>query len=114
MDNTARALSALHALDPGCAREQWVRIGMSAKAAGLSLEDFTDWSSDAANFAGKRDCAQFWRSIKDGPVKAATLYSLAIDAGWTDVAKARQNHRGNRTPAPVTRPAAPTRPQVTH
>lgn len=114
MDNTARALSALHALDPGCAREQWVRIGMAAKAAGLSLEDFTDWSSDAANFAGERDCAQFWRSIKDGPVKAATLYSVALDAGWTDVAKTRQNHRGKRTPAPVTGPAAPTRPQVTH
>ncbi len=113
MDNTARALSALHALDPGCAREQWVRIGMAAKAAGLSLEDFTDWSSDAANFAGERDCAQFWRSIKDGPVKAATLYSVALDAGWTDVAKTRQNHRGKRTPAPVTRPATPARAHTT-
>lgn len=113
MDNTARALSALHALDPGCAREQWVRIGMAAKAAGLSLEDFTDWSSDAANFAGERDCAQFWRSIKDGPVKAATLYSVALDAGWTDVARTRQNHCGKRTPAPVTRSATPARPQAT-
>ena len=113
MDNSARALSALQALDPGCAREQWVRIGMSAKAAGLTLEDFTDWSSDAANFAGERDCALLWRSVKDGPVTAATLYSLALDAGWTDVAKTRQNHRGKRTPAPATRPATPAHAHTT-
>jgi hypothetical protein len=59
-ETSARALSALHALDPGCAREQWVCIGMAAKAAGLSLEDFTNWSADAANYAGERDCAPPW------------------------------------------------------
>jgi len=112
MDNTARALSALHALDPGCAREQWVRIGMAAKAAGLSLQDFTDWSSDAANFSGERDCAKFWRSIKDGPVTAATLYSLAVAAGWTDVSKSRQNDRSKHPPPPAARPATPARQQV--
>ena len=112
MDNTARALSALHALDPGCAREQWVRIGMSAKAAGLSLEAFTDWSSGAANFAGERDCAQFWRSIKEGPVTAATLYALALDAGWTDVPKSRQNDRSKHPAPPAAGSATPARKQA--
>ena len=33
-----RAYSALAAIDPGCSREKWIRIGMAAKAAGLSFE----------------------------------------------------------------------------
>ena len=38
------ALTALHSLNPGCPREQWVRVAMGAKHAGLSLADFTEWS----------------------------------------------------------------------
>jgi hypothetical protein len=39
-----RALDALAALDAGMKREPWVRIAMAAKAAGLDLGDFTEWS----------------------------------------------------------------------
>jgi putative DNA primase/helicase len=104
MDDTARALSALHALDPGCAREQWIRIGMAAKDAGLSLDDFTTWSGNAGNYSSERDCAQVWRSFTDGPVKAATLYALAFDAGWKDPAKPRHNGHSKR---PTVSPARP-------
>ncbi len=91
-----REFSALQSIDPGCDRETWVRAGMAAKSAGLSLEDFTDWSRGASNFAGERDCAQVWRSFTDGPVKAGTLFSMAADAGWQDPAKGRQNASGQR------------------
>lgn len=96
-DDHTRAHNALQALDPGTDRETWVRIGMAAKAAGLSLDDFTGWSSQAANFAGERDCATVWRSFSDGPVKAGTLFSMAFAAGWKDPAK-KTRHNGHGAP----------------
>jgi putative DNA primase/helicase len=103
MVEIARAQSALQSLDPGTDRETWVRIGMAAKAAGLTLDDFTDWSSQAANFDGERDCATVWRSFSDGPVKAATLFSMAFTAGWKDpTKKARHNgHVGPKSSRPM-------------
>lgn len=93
---TERALSALQAIDAGCDRESWIKAGMAAKAAGLSLEDFTSWSETAPNFSGARDCAQVWRSFTDGPVKAGTLFSMAAAAGWQDPTQGRQNAPGQR------------------
>src|ERR1700739_5058562 len=87
MDDRARALSALHAVDPGCPRDEWIRIGMAAKAPGLSLEVWTEWSRPAANFKSERDCADAWRSFRDGAIKAGTLYALAFSAGWKDSAR---------------------------
>lgn len=106
MDDYTRAHNALHALDPGTDRESWVRIGMAAKAAGLSLDDFTAWSSQAANFDGKRDCATVWRSFSDGPVKAGTLFSMAFAAGWKDPAKTtrRIGHRRPQIAQPMPNP----------
>lgn len=111
MDEISRAMSALHALDPGCSREQWVRIGMAAKDASVSLNDFTIWSSSAGNYESERDCTQVWRSFSDGPVKAGTLYSMAFAAGWEDPAKHRHNGHGRRQA--VTAAANPIRPQQT-
>jgi len=113
MDDYFRALSALQSLDPGCEREQWVRIGMAAKAAGLTLDDFGQWSAGAANYAGEKDCRQAWQSFSDGPVKSGTLYSMAFAAGWQDPAKGRNRGQGTRqaaraTPKPkATEKAAP-------
>ncbi len=87
MDEIERATSALHALDPGADREQWVRIGMSAKDAGVSLADFDAWSSPASNYSGEHDVAQVWKSFNGDGVKAATLFGMAIAAGWQDPAK---------------------------
>ena len=55
-DEVERARSALHALDPGCDRETWVRAAMAAKAAGLDEGDFLAWSEGAPNFDSARDC----------------------------------------------------------
>lgn len=106
---TDRARSALQALDSGTNRETWVRIGMAAKAAGLTLEDFTEWSRNAPNFAGEKDCAHTWNSFKAGQVTEATLYHLAGSMGWRDP---RRLHTGAFKRAPDGRgPAALLRPR---
>lgn len=86
-----RALSALLALDAGTNRETWVQLGMAAKSAGLSLEDFTEWSRTGANFGSDKECAEVWRSFKDGGIGAGTLFHYALIQGWKDPAKIRQN-----------------------
>lgn len=76
------ARDALAALDPGIDRTTWVRIGMAAHAAGLSVDDFIAWSSRADNYDGERDCRSVWRSFHAGQVSAGTLFYLARDVGW--------------------------------
>jgi hypothetical protein len=95
MDNVERTRHALHALDPGANRESWIRIGMAAKAAGLPVDEFINWSRPAANFVNEQDCRTQWDSFKDGPVSAGTLFHLAFDAGWKDPAKT--HHNGHAT-----------------
>ncbi len=78
-----RARSALLVLDPGCERSEWVSIGMAAKSAGLFFEDFNQWSANAANYAGEKDCKQQWDSFKPGgSITSGTLFYLAQQAGW--------------------------------
>jgi putative DNA primase/helicase len=79
-----RALSALHALDPECDRESWVKLAMASQAAGLDLEDFDRWSSGASNYS-ERETRSMWRSIRpEGGVGAGTLFHMAHEAGWRD------------------------------
>jgi putative DNA primase/helicase len=79
-----KALNALHSLDPGVPREEWVRIGMAAKAAEITFEEFDAWSSSASNYGGAADTLAVWKSIKDGEVKAGTLFAMARAAGHRD------------------------------
>jgi hypothetical protein len=83
MDELSRALSALNAIPPECSNDTWLQVGMAAKAAGLTLEDFTRWSGNS----DERDCAQVWRSFSGGPTKAAALFRMAFAAGWKDPGK---------------------------
>ncbi|NDH67430.1 MAG: helicase, partial [Gammaproteobacteria bacterium] len=79
-----RARSALSALDSGCSHDEWIRIGMAAKAAGLSFDEFHAWSKNAANYLEK-DCHAAWKSFdKAGGITEATLFFKAIEVGWKD------------------------------
>lgn len=81
-DDIARYRSALLALDPGMAREQWVRVAMAAKASGLDFEDFDGWSAldDSYN---ARDAAATWKSVgADGGIGPGTLIEMAKQSGW--------------------------------
>lgn len=85
MNDTDRAREALHSIDADCSRDEWVRLGMAAKAAGLQFDDFLGWSETAANFGGEADCKAVWRSFKaDGGVSSRTLFKAAHDAGWRE------------------------------
>ncbi|MBF6990934.1 AAA family ATPase [Cupriavidus sp. IK-TO18] len=112
-----RARSALFALDAGCAREEWVRLGMAAKDAGLGFDDFHAWSQGAANYGGERECLAAWKSFESGPVKAASLFRAALDAGWEDPGKTRHSGpQAARVPSPRPRvhpePKAAQKPRI--
>lgn len=83
-----RALDALHFIDAGCSRDDWVKIGMAAKAAGLSFEDFNNWSSSGGNYGSEQECRTVWKSFKEsGSITAATLFGIAHAQGWQDPSK---------------------------
>ncbi|MEM5316091.1 AAA family ATPase [Paraburkholderia sp. JHI869] len=117
-DDYGRARSALQALDAGCDRETWVRVGMAAKAAGVSEDDFLEWSASAPNYGGERPTRSVWRSIKSGGIGAGTLFKLADDAGWCDPYKGNGYDAPPRPPAangaarPASKPTKPDRPRV--
>lgn len=106
-----RARAALRSLDAGCSRDEWVKAAMAAKAAGLSDDDFVQWSSGAGNFGGERECLSVWRSITpEGGVKAGTLFHMAQAAGWQDSHAHHNGAQAARVPSP--KPTAQVKPQA--
>ncbi len=82
-----QARDALYAIPADLSRDEWVRIGMAAHAAGLGFEDFNDWSSQAGSY-NERDARDAWRSFKpDKGVGAGTLFKAAAQNGWRVDAK---------------------------
>jgi len=83
-----RARGALHAIPPDIGREDWVKIGMAAKAAGLDFNDFDQWSAKGAKYK-QADARDTWNSLKaNGGIGAGTLYDMAAKSGWQDGEKA--------------------------
>ena len=79
-----RARAALAAIPADLPREDWVRIGMAAQAAGLGLEDFDSWSATAPDRYSARDCRDTWRSFKGNGIGPGTLFHVARNHGWND------------------------------
>lgn len=101
LNDIDRARSALFHLDAGCDRETWVRIGMAAKATGLDICEWIDWSASGANYGGEREARAVWRSFKPtGGIGAATLFRIALDAGWSDSSPVRRPVAAPRQPEP--------------
>lgn len=101
-----RAREALHAIPPDLPRDDWVRVGMAAHAAGLSFDDFDDWSARADCYR-EADCRATWRSIKPGGgIGAGTLFKLAADHGGRTSAPRQPSPRKTpgRPPEPARRP----------
>ena len=77
-----RARDALHAIPPDLPRDEWVRAGMSAQAAGVDFDTFDTWSAGAENY-DSRAARDTWRSFKPGKgVGAGTLFRVAAEHGW--------------------------------
>ena len=80
--DTDRARDALHAIPPDLPRDEWVKAGMAAQAAGIDFDAFNDWSAGAGNY-DERDARATWHSFKLGKgVGAGTLFKLAAENGW--------------------------------
>lgn len=95
--STDRAREALHAIPPDLPRDEWVRVGMGAQAAGLDFEAFNAWSSPAANY-DPNAARDTWRSFKPGGVGAGSLFFAARRHGWQGTPPpAPQRHATPRT-----------------
>ncbi len=105
-----RARGALHAIPPNLPRDDWHRVGRSAIAAGLPVDDVVEWSRNAPNFKSEQDVRAAFRTITpDGGTGPGTLFQAARDAGWTDNVKphAQRPAKAAVSPAePLRKPAA--------
>ncbi|MDI3511750.1 MAG: putative primase/helicase [Betaproteobacteria bacterium] len=113
MTDATKAIDALQCIPPDLPRDEWVKVGMGAHAAGVSFDDFDAWSAGAGNYDASA-CREVWRSIKPGKgVGAGTLYRVAAEHGWRKGVKSQprsvQAHRkraeSTRKPAPGMSPA---------
>lgn len=77
-----KAFEALKSIPADISRDEWVRVGMSAHAAGLTYEDFDAWSSTGQSYDQKA-CQQTWKSFRSGGgVGPGTLFHIASEHGW--------------------------------
>lgn len=98
-----RARDALQAIPPDLPRDEWVRAGMAAHAAGLAFDEFDAWSNGASNYDA-RDARDTWRSFRDGKgLGPGTLFYMAAQHGYS-----AGNNRELASAA-----SAPGRPQAT-
>ncbi len=75
---------ALAFIDPNLPREEWVRVGMALKSelGESGWLAFDEWSKGGQAY-DERAARDAWKSFKEGgPVKVATLFHLAKEAGW--------------------------------
>ena len=82
LTDTAKAIDALHSIPPDLPRDEWVKVGMGAHAAGVDFDTFDAWSAGAGNYdaAASRDV---WKSIKPGKgIGPGTLYRVGAEHGW--------------------------------
>jgi hypothetical protein len=77
------ARDALNSIPPDVCRDEWIRAGMGAKAAGLEFDDFDSWSARAPDKYKSADVRSAWKSFDgNGGIGPGTLYRLAADRGW--------------------------------
>ena len=88
-----RARNALYSIPADLPRDQWVKAGMAAHAAGLSFDDFDKWSATTDTYNAQA-CRATFRSFKTAPggVGAGALFGMARDHGWNE---------GNTAPRPA-------------
>ena len=106
-NDTARAREALFSIPADLPRDEWVRVGMAAQAAGLPFDDFNEWSAQGASYNAQA-CRAAWRSFKAGKgIGAGTLFVIAREHGWSEGVRLQPS------PKPLARPiAAPAKPRA--
>lgn len=78
-----QALEALQFIDPSLPRVDWVRIALACRAAGLSEDDFIQWSSGGSNFKNDAEARSVFNKTEErGNITAGTLFYYAQQAGY--------------------------------
>ena len=98
---------ALDRLSPDMAHDDWVIVGMALKHAlgdaGLRLWDY--WSSKGTKYPGSDAIARKWASFHGasahGTVTEATVFKMAVQAGWKPPRKPREARSGSSARAPA-------------
>ena len=83
--DTARYLAALDAIP--CAQlnyDEWTRVGMACKSAGLPCGTWDEWSRSDAGRYHEGECERKWSGFNDGSVGAGTLIYMARVYGWDE------------------------------
>ena len=103
-----RARNALQAIPPDLPRDDWVKVGMAAHAAGLSFDEWDAWSAGADCYEAAAASAT-WRSFKPGKgINAGTLFRMAGDHGGHT--RQPRQHGPSKAPGRPPEPARPPRP----
>lgn len=81
MNELQRAADALQSIPPDLPRDEWVRVGMAAQAAGLDFDTWDQWSASGQSY-DPRAARDTWRSFKPGRgISAGTLHHMAREYG---------------------------------
>lgn len=93
LEGRAKVESALAYISPDCGYEEWIQVGMAicTELGEGALDVWDAWSARAAKYPGRRTVEQHWKSFKPGGgVTGATIFKLAMDAGWRPPKTSRQ------------------------
>lgn len=105
-----RAREALHTIPADLPRDEWVRAGMAAHAAGLDFDEFDTWSANAPSY-DPRAARDTWRSFRpDGGIGPGTLFAMAELYGWKQGnGRAQVSPRSKEVPKPHPQGGGPSR-----
>lgn len=92
MDDHQRAHEALSRIPASLPRDEWIKVGMAAHAAGLDFEDFDNWSATADNYDA-RAARDVWRSFKSGAIGPGTLHFIAAEHGHNPALNGDHKHQ---------------------
>ncbi len=109
LEGRAKVESALAFISPECGYDDWIHIGMAicSELGAGAFDVFDAWSAKSAKYPGSAQVMQHWKSFKpDGPVTGATIFRLAMDAGWSPP-KPTKASRQRAQPGGGGKPSAP-------
>ena len=95
LNDIERTRDALYSISPNLQRDEWVKVGMSWKAAGGDFLTFDTWSAEGDTY-DKGAVLATWRSFKQGKgIGPGTLFRMAAQNGWLGGSgqKRQQNYR---------------------
>lgn len=100
-DLANRLESALQAISADLGHDDWVFVGMGLKAAlgdaGFRLWDY--WSGKGAKYPGSEALQRKWASFSNSGVTEATVFKMAVDAGWRPPKAAKAPKQAKTTPS---------------